>query len=163
MGAWVIGAASSPEKLELARRCGADAVVDYRTEPLADRVKELTDGAGVDVLFDPVGGADFREYLRTLAWTGRYLVVGFAGGEIPQLGLNLVLLKSVSLIGVAYGASVTRDPALNDRLFAQLFAWYAEGKLATVIGQRFPLDAAADAMRVVHDRGALGKVVVDVA
>jgi NADPH2:quinone reductase len=163
MGAWVIAAASSAEKLELARRCGADAVVDYTTESLAERVKELTDGTGVDVLFDPVGGADFREYLRTLAWNGRYLVVGFAGGEIPQLGLNLVLLKSVSLIGVAYGASVSRDPALNDRLFQQLFAWYADGKLATMIGQRFPLDHAADAMRVVHDRGALGKVVVDVA
>jgi NADPH2:quinone reductase len=90
-------------------------------------------------------------------------VVGFAGGEIPQLGLNLVLLKSVSLVGVAYGASVTRDPALNERIFEQLFAWYEAGKLTTMIGQRFPLDEAADAMRLVHDRGALGKVVVDVA
>ncbi|MFI5045449.1 MAG: NADPH:quinone oxidoreductase family protein [Acidimicrobiia bacterium] len=162
MGAWVIGAASSPEKLALAERCGADAVVDYQTESLSERVKELTDGHGVDVLFDPVGGADFREYLRTLAWNGRYLVVGFAGGEIPKLGLNLVLLKSVSLIGVAYGASVARDPALNGVLFDQLFDWYAEGKVGTVIGQRFPLADAADALRVLHDRGALGKVVVDV-
>ena len=163
MGAWVIGAASSPEKLALAEQCGADAVVDYQAESLSQRVKELTDGAGVDVVFDPVGGADFREYLRTLAWNGRYLVVGFAGGDIPTLALNLVLLKSVSMIGVAYGASVERDPSLTTSLFARLFEWYAEGKLRTAIGQRFPLADAADALRVVRDRGALGKVVVDVA
>src|SRR5262245_47096835 len=113
MGAYVIGAASSPEKLALAARCGADAVVDYRTESVSERVKELTAGDGVDVVFDPVGGADFREYLRALAWNGRYLVVGFAGGDIPQVGLNLVLLKSVSLVGVAYGTSVARDPAIT--------------------------------------------------
>jgi NADPH2:quinone reductase len=163
MGARVIGAASSAEKLAVAKECGADAVVDYRTEPLSERVKELTDGAGVDALFDPVGGADFREYLRAVAWNGRYLVVGFAGGEIPQVGLNLVLLKSVSIVGVAYGASVARDPTIDGPLFDQLFAWYAEGKLGTVIGQRFPLADAADAIRLVHDRGALGKVVIDVA
>jgi NADPH:quinone reductase len=163
MGAYVIGAASSPEKLAVAERCGADAVVDYRTESLSERVKALTDGAGVDVVFDPVGGSDFREYLRALAWNGRYLVVGFAGGDIPQVGLNLVLLKSVSLIGVAYGASAARDPAMARADMEHLLAWHTEGKLETVVGHRFPLDEAADALRVVHDRGALGKVIVDVA
>ena len=163
MGAYVIGAASSPEKLAIAEQCGADAVVDYRTESVSERVKELTDGAGVDVVFDPVGGSDFREYLRALAWNGRYLVVGFAGGEIPQLGLNLVLLKSISVVGVAYGSSVARDAATNVDDYAQLTRWYDEGKLSTVIGQRFPLEQAADALRVVHDRAALGKVVVDIA
>jgi len=163
MGAYVIGAASSPEKLAIAEACGADAVVDYRAESVSERVKELTDGAGVDLVFDPVGGADFREYLRALAWNGRYLVVGFAGGEIPQLGLNLVLLKSISVVGVAYGSSVARDPEANVEDFAQLTRWYDDGKLSTVIGQRFPLEQAADALRVVHDRAALGKVVVDIA
>ena len=112
MGAYVIGAAGGAEKLAIAEQCGADAVVDYREEGLSARVKELTGGAGVDVVFDPVGGTDFREYLRCLAWNGRYLVVGFAAGDIPSIGLNLILLKSVSIVGVAYGASraSTRPP-----------------------------------------------------
>ena len=102
MGAFVIAAAGGAEKLAIAEQCGADAVVDYRTEPVSERVKELTGGNGVDLVFDPVGGSDFREYLRGLAWNGRYLVVGFASGEIPQIGLNLVLLKSIAVVGVAY-------------------------------------------------------------
>ncbi len=161
MGAYVIGAAGGAEKLAIAEQCGADAVVDYREEGLSDKVKELTGGKGVDVVFDPVGGSDFREYLRCLAWNGRYLVVGFAGGEIPTLGLNLVLLKSVAIVGVAYGANARLDPAGTAEDFAQLFAWYDEGLLKPVVGQRFPIEHGADALRLVDGRGALGKVVID--
>ena len=163
MGAFVIAAAGGAEKLAVAERCGADAVVDYRTEPVSERVKELTGGNGVDLVFDPVGGSDFREYLRGLAWNGRYLVVGFASGEIPQIGLNLVLLKSIAVVGVAYGASARRDPAGNAAAFAQLFRWYDEGLLRPVIGHRFPLAQGGDALRVVSNRAALGKVIIEIA
>lgn len=162
MGAFVVAAAGGPEKLDVARRCGADAVIDYREEPVSERVKELTGGQGVDVVFDPVGGAGFRDHLRSLAWNGRYLVVGFAGGEIPQVGLNLVLLKSVSIVGVAYGATARLDPAGNADAFEQLFAWYDAGLLEPVIGHRFPLERGGDALRVVSGRGALGKVIVEI-
>lgn len=163
MDAFVIGAAGGAEKLAIAKEAGADAVVDYREEGLSAAVKQLTGGRGVDVVFDPVGGTEFREYLRCLAWNGRYLVIGFAGGEIPNVGLNLVLLKSVSLVGVAYGASARLDPDGTRRDFEQLFDWYEEGLLKPVIRQRFPLDQGADAMRVVWNRGALGKVVIEIA
>jgi NADPH2:quinone reductase len=162
MGAFVIGAAGGAEKLAIAERCGADAVVDYRDDGLSTRVKDFTGGRGVDVVFDPVGGSDFREYLRCLAWNGRYLVVGFAGGEIPSVGLNLILLKSVSIVGVAYGASARLDPAANAEDFDRLFRWYDEGRLRPVIGDRFPLEQGADALRVVGNRGALGKVIVEI-
>lgn len=162
MGAYVVGAAGGAEKLRIAEECGADAAVDYREPGLSERVKELTGGRGVDVVFDPVGGRDFREYLRCLAWNGRYLVVGFAGGEIPSVGLNLVLLKSISLIGVAYGASARLDPESVARDFEQLFRWYDDGLLKPFIGHHFPLEQGADALRVVSGRGALGKVVIDV-
>jgi NADPH2:quinone reductase len=162
MGAYVIGAAVGPEKRAVAEKCGADASVDYHEEGLSGRVKELTGGPGVDVVFDPVGGADFREYMRCLAWNGRYLVVGFAGGEIPSIGLNLVLLKSISVVGVAYGASARLDPDANANNFQQLFRWYDEGLLKPAIGHRFPLEHGADALRVVSHRGALGKVVIEI-
>ena len=126
-------------------------------------MKELTGGNGVDLVFDPVGGSDFREYLRGLAWNGRYLVVGFASGEIPQIGLNLVLLKSIAVVGVAYGASARRDPANNAAAFEQLFRWYDEGLLRPVIGHRFPLAQGGDALRVVSNRAALGKVIIEIA
>ena len=114
-------------------------------------------------MFDPVGGADFREYLRSLAWNGRYLVVGFAGGEIPQIGLNLVLLKSVSIVGVAYGASARLDPAGNaDDVRAAVRAGTTPGCSTPVIGHRFPLERGGDALRVLRDRGALGKVIVEI-
>jgi NADPH2:quinone reductase len=162
MGAFVIAAAGGAEKLAIAEQCGADAVLDYREEGLSTRVKELTGGNGVDVIFDPVGGSEFREYLRCLAWYGRYLVVGFAAGEIPSVGLNLILLKSISIVGVAYGASARLDPAANAENFEQLFAWYDAGLLHPVVGHHFPLEEGAEALRVVSNRGALGKVIIDI-
>jgi NADPH2:quinone reductase len=124
-------------------------------------VRTLTDGRGVDVDFDPVGGADIRELLRSLAWGGRYLTVGFAAGEIPTVKLNQTILKNISLIGVAYGMSAIVDPEANSRDFAQLFDWYDQGKIAPSIGQRLSLADAAEALRLVYDREALGKVVIE--
>jgi NADPH2:quinone reductase len=163
LGGWVIGAAGGPEKCAVAEQAGADVVVDYRAEEsLSARVKELTGGRGVDVLFDPVGGSNVREYLRCLAWNGRYLVVGFAAGEIPTVALNHTILKSISLVGVAYGASAIADPEMNAGNFAQLFDWYRSGLVRPLIGHRFPIEEAANALRVVQERQALGKVVIDV-
>jgi NADPH2:quinone reductase len=164
-GARVIAVAGGEEKVALAAALGADEVVDHRElvgeRALSARVAELTGGRGVDVVCDNVGG-DVRDLVRCLGWNGRFLVVGFAAGEVPQLKLNLTVLKSISVIGIAYGASAIVDPASNTALFAQLFAWYEDGRLTPHLGARFPLGHAADAVRLVHDRAALGKIVVDI-
>jgi len=162
-GACVIAVAGGAVKTKLCQELGADHVIDHTTvAQLSSAVRELTDGRGVDVLFDPVGGADVRENIRCLGWNGRYLVVGFTAGAIPQLGLNQTILKSISIIGVAYGASAVVDPAANTALFARLFDWYEAGLVRPRIGHRFPLERGADAVRVVHDRQALGKVVIEI-
>jgi NADPH2:quinone reductase len=162
MGATVIAVAGGAEKVALCRELGADRTIDHRTtESLSVAVKELTRGHGVDVLFDTVGGPDVRDLLRCLAWNGRYLVVGFAGGEVPTIALNQTILKSISIIGIAYGASAIVDPAGNKALFAQLFEWYRQGKVRPHIGHRFPLARGADAIRTVGERRALGKVVIE--
>jgi NADPH2:quinone reductase len=161
-GARVIAVAGGPGKCELARRLGADVVLDHRElDSLAGPVEEHTDGRGVDVLFDTVGGADVRDHLRCLAWNGRYLVIGFASGEIPTVKLNQTILKCISLVGVAYGMSAIMDPAANAADFRQLFDWYEQGLVHPAIGHRFPLDRVEEAMEVVYDRRALGKVVID--
>jgi NADPH2:quinone reductase len=163
MGATVVAVAGGAEKVALCRSLGADHVIDHHdVDALAQVVKELTGGRGVDVLFDNVGGPDIRDLLRCLGWNGRFLVVGFAGGGVPTIGLNQTILKSISVIGVAYGASAIVDPAGNRALFDQLFAWYGDGKVRPHIGQRFPLAQGADAVRTLGERRALGKVVVDV-
>lgn len=165
VGARVIAVAGGADKVALAASLGADEVIDHRSldgdRALSARVAELTGGRGVDVVCDNVGG-EIRDLLRCLGWNGRFLVVGFAAGDVPQLKLNQTVLKSISVIGIAYGASAIVDPASNRALFAQLFAWYEEGRLTPHIGARFPLARAADAVRLVHDRAALGKVVIDV-
>jgi NADPH2:quinone reductase len=167
VGATVIAVAGGPEKVALATELGAAAVIDHRTlegeRALSRRVLELTGGRGVDAVFDPVGGSDVRDLLRCLAWNGRYLVVGFADGAIPAVPLNLTILKSISLVGVAYGASAIVDPATNDAAFAQLFAWYEEGRVRPHVGHRFPLAQGAAAVATLHDRAALGKVVIEIA
>ena len=161
-GATVIAVAGGDDKCDLARRLGADVVLDHRgLGSLSGAVRDATGGRGVDVVFDTVGGPDAREPLRCLAWNGRYLVVGFASGEIPVVKANQTILKSVSVIGVAYGMSAIADPAGNAEDFAQLFAWYRQGLVTPAIGHRFPLAEAADAMRVVFERRALGKVVIE--
>ena len=162
-GATVVAVAGGPEKAALCRDLGADHVIDHTTTaPLAPAVREVTGGRGAAVLFDPVGGADIRDNLRCLAWNGRYLVVGFTAGAIPQVALNQTILKSVSLVGVAYGMSAAFDPAANKELFGRLFDWYRQGLVRPRIGHRFPLEEGAEAVRVVHERRALGKVVIEI-
>lgn len=163
MGARVIAAASTNEKLEIARKAGADELINYSEASLRERLKELTDGQGVDVIYDPVGGKLFEEAFRSIAWNGRMLVVGFAaGGEIPALPANLPLLKGASLIGVFWGAFAQRQPQDNAANFKQLFAWYAEGKLKPLVSQTFALEQAAEAIDTLGQRKAVGKLVVKV-
>ena len=161
-GATVIAVAGGEDKCELARRLGADIVLDHQVvTPLSAAVKEATGGRGVDVVFDTVGGSDVREPLRCLAWNGRYLVIGFAAGEIPLIKANQTILKGISIVGVAYGMSAVADPVANAKDFKQLFTWYRQGLVRPAIGHRFALADAAQAMRVVFERRALGKVVIE--
>ena len=160
MGARVIAAASSAAKLDACREHGADETIDYSREDLRERIKALTDGRGVDVVYDPVGGPFTEPAFRSLAWRGRLLVVGFANGEIPKLPLNLPLLKGASVVGVFWGDFTRREPAANRANMAELAAWLAEGKLRPHIGARYPLAEGAKAIADVRERRAVGKVLV---
>jgi len=160
MGARVIAAASSDEKLEVCRRHGADECIQYERESLKDRVKELTGGAGADVIYDPVGGDLFDAAFRTIAWEGRYLVIGFAAGRIPQLPINLVLLKGCQVVGVFWGSFTARDPERNQRNLAELAEWCSQGKLHPLVSATYPLEDAATALRSMLERKVTGKVVL---
>ncbi|MBD9483043.1 NADPH:quinone oxidoreductase family protein [Pseudomonas sp. PDM14] len=163
MGAKVIAAASTAEKLAVAKAAGADELINYSESSLKEEIKRLTGGQGVDVIYDPVGGDLFEEAFRSIAWNGRMLVVGFAaGGSIPALPANLPLLKGASLVGVFWGAFAQRQPQDNLANFQQLFAWYAEGKLKPLVSQVFPLENAAEAINALGQRKAVGKVIVQV-
>ncbi|MGH2829340.1 MAG: NADPH:quinone oxidoreductase family protein [Actinomycetota bacterium] len=160
IGANVIAAASSDDKLEVCRKRGAAETVNYSSEDLKARVKELTGGRGVDVVYDPVGGSYSEPALRSMAWDGRYLVVGFAAGEIPKVPLNLTLLKSCSIVGVFWGAFVARDPGRNVELLGELLAWWSQGKIAPFVSETYPLERAAEALADVENRKARGKLVL---
>ncbi|MGY6568798.1 MAG: NADPH:quinone oxidoreductase family protein [Salinarimonas sp.] len=160
LGARVIACASTPEKLAFARQCGADETIDYTRENLRDRLKELTGGAGVDVLYDPVGGDLAEPAVRAMGWGGRYLVIGFAAGEIPRIPLNLLLLKGCDLRGVFWGAFCKRDPQANAAHLAQLMDWAVAGRISARVEQIFPLDETPQALKLMADRKALGKIVV---
>jgi NADPH2:quinone reductase len=160
MGARVIACASSPDKLDLARRHGADLALDYSAEDLKDGLKRLTESRGVDVIYDPVGGDLAEPALRAIAWEGRYLVIGFAGGEIPKIPLNLLLLKGCDVQGVFWGAFVERDPAGHAANMADLLAWVAQGKLSAHVDAVYPLDRTAEALQVIARREAKGKILV---
>ncbi|KJJ98347.1 NADPH:quinone oxidoreductase [Pseudomonas sp. 21] len=162
MGAKVIAAASSEAKLEVARAAGADVLINYSEGSLKDKLKEITGGQGVDVIYDPVGGDLFEEAFRSIAWNGRMLVVGFASGTIPSLPANLTLLKGASLVGVFWGSFAQRQPQDNAANFQQLFKWFADGKIKPLVSQTFPLEKAADAINHLGQRKAVGKVVVTV-
>jgi NADPH2:quinone reductase len=163
MGARVIAAASSAEKLAVAKNAGADELINYKDSSLKEELKRLTGGKGVDVIYDPVGGALFEEAFRSIGWNGRFLVVGFAaGGGIPALPANLPLLKGASLVGVFWGSFAQRQPQDNAANFQQLFAWHAEGKIKPLVSQTFPLAEAAKAIDTLGQRKAVGKVVVNV-
>ena len=162
VGASVVAVAGGEAKCALARSLGADVVLDHHSiDSLSAAVREATGGRGVDVVFDTVGGPDAREPLRCLAWGGRYIVIGFASGAIPTVKVNQTILKGISIVGVAYGMAAIMDPVSNAEDFAQLFEWYRQGRVTPSIGHRFPLAETAEALRTVHQRRALGKVVIE--
>jgi NADPH2:quinone reductase len=160
MGARVIAAASSEDKLALCRQLGADETIDYTTEDLRKRALALTGEKGVDVVYDPVGGGYTESALRAMAWRGRLLIVGFAAGEIPKIPLNLALLKERQLLGVYWGDSVRQDPRGHVRNMKQLMAWFAGKKINPVVSEQFPLARASEAIQRLLDRKVKGKVVI---
>ena len=162
MGARVIAAASSEEKLVLCRERGADETILYTPQNLKDEIRRLTGGEGVDVVYDPVGGDYAEPALRGMAWGGRYLVIGFTAG-IPKLPLNLPLLKGCSIVGVFYGAFGKKFPERYAQLRAELVQWLAEGRVRPAVTARYPLEQAAQALRVVAQRQAIGKIVLTTA
>jgi len=162
MGASVIAAASSDSKLELCREYGAAMTINYASEDLRQRLKDLTGGAGVDVVYDPVGGSYSEPALRSMAWNGRFLVIGFAAGDIPKLPLNLTLLKGCSIVGVFWGAFVGREPDRHRQNVAELMQWWGEGRLRPHVSATYPLERSAEAIRALADRTAKGKVVVTI-
>jgi NADPH2:quinone reductase len=160
MGARVIAAASSARKLEVAKQAGADEGIDYEKEDLREAVKRLTDGKGVDVVYDPVGDRFAEPALRSLAWHGRYLVVGFAAGEIPKIPLNLALLMERSIVGVFWGEFTRRNPKANAANMREVMQWILEGKLKPLVSAAYPLERATDALVAMMNRQVLGKVVL---
>jgi len=161
MGAIVIGAASSPEKLAAAKRCGADYTIDYAREDLRERLRQITGGRGVDVVCDPVGGAYTEPALRSTAWGGRYLVVGFAAGEIPHPGLNLPLLKGSAIVGVFWGEFRRRDPERARSELERLLDYARAQRIEPLITAKYPLSEAGRALADVYGRRTAGKVVIE--
>jgi NADPH:quinone reductase len=160
LGARVIAAASNDEKLEVCKQHGASEVINYTSEDLRERIKQITGGQGVDVIFDPVGSSYSEPALRSMAWKGRFLVVGFAGGEIPRIPLNLTLLKGCSIVGVFWGAFTEREPQHNAENLAELMSWLSQGILKPHISATYPLERAADALYDMLNRKVLGKAVL---
>lgn len=160
MGARVIAAASSAAKLATCERVGADEVINYEQEDLRDALQRVTGSRGVDVVYDPVGARFAEPAIRSLAWRGRYLVIGFAGGEIPRIPLNLALLMERSIIGVYWGAWTAREPEANRANLAQVLEWIVAGKLKPLVSRAFPLEQAAAALAELANRRVLGKIVL---
>ncbi|MGH9143001.1 MAG: NADPH:quinone oxidoreductase family protein [Vicinamibacterales bacterium] len=163
LGARVIACASTDGKLAICRDHGADETINYATEDLRERIKALTGGAGADVVYDPVGGSYTELALRSIAWRGRLLVVGFAAGEIPKIPLNLTLLKGCSIVGVFWGDFARREPHHFADAMTRLGRWFAEGRLKPHISRTFPLERAADALALMAARNVTGKVVLMVS
>jgi len=161
MGARVIAAASSDEKLAFARAAGADELINYSAQPLKETVKELT--GGVDVVYDPVGGELALKALRALAWHGRYLVVGFASGDIPSFPANIALLKEAHIVGVWWGTWAAKNPALQIQNMTEISALVADGKLQPAVTELFPIEDFEKAFQLITERRALGKVVLSLS
>lgn len=159
LGARVIACASSPEKLEVCKSRGADAVIDTTRENVRERLKSIAPN-GVDVVYDPVGGALSEVALRAMAWKGRFLVIGFASGEIPKIPLNLALLKGCSIVGVFWGAFTTKETARYREGLAELLTWVRDGKLQPRIAGTYALENAAAALREMAERKVIGKLVL---
>ena len=160
MGARVIACASSDEKLAFAKAHGADETVNYVRDDLRDALKRLAGARGVDVVYDPVGGQYAEPALRSLGWEGRYLVIGFAAGDIPKIPLNLVLLKSCDIRGVLWGGWTLRDPKGQAALMKDIAAWCAEGKLSAHVHAAYPLSETAAALKAIAERKVMGKIVL---
>lgn len=160
MGARVIACASSAEKIAFCRQHGADEGIDYAAENLKDGLRRVTGGKGVDVIYDPVGGAYAEAALRAIAWEGRYLVIGFAAGDIPKVPFNLYLLKSANVLGVFWGAWTERNPDGHRDNTAQLLKWAADGKLSSHVHAVYPLGEAAAALKAIAERKVMGKVIL---
>ena len=160
MGAHVIAAASSPEKLALCREYGADETIDYSKEDLKERIRQITGGRGVDVVYDPVGGDYTETALRSMAWEGRLLVIGFTAGTIPRPPLNLPLLKGCAIVGVFYGRFAELQPSKYQELLGELMGWLASGRIRPAVTSRRPLGQAAVALKEVADRRVRGKSVL---
>ena len=160
LGARVLAAASSDDKLKVCREHGADAVVNYTTADLRESIKAFTDGRGVDVICDPVGGPYTEPALRSIAWRGRLLVLGFAAGDIPRIPLNLVLLKGGAIVGVFWGDFLRREPARFAESVEQLGVWYRAGKITPRVSATFGLDRAVDALKLMAARKVVGKAVI---
>jgi NADPH2:quinone reductase len=161
LGARVIAAASSAEKLAVCRAHGADETIDYASEDLRARLKSITGDKGVDVVYDPVGGQYAEPAVRSTAWRGRYLIVGFANGEIPRIPLNLMLLKGSSLVGVYWGDWTRREPDAAAAGMTELLGWLEAGKLKPHLSGRYPLARAAEALVALASRKVAGKLVVE--
>ncbi len=161
LGARVIAAASSQEKIDLCRRVGANDVINYSREDFKDRVKTLSNNQGVDVVCDPVGGEGSETALRCLAWRGRFLVVGFASGVIPQIPLNLTLLKERQILGVYWGDAIKRDPMSHKANMQLLTTWFEQGHIRPVVSEQIRLDQAAEAIERIASRKVMGKIVVN--
>jgi NADPH2:quinone reductase len=159
-GAKVIAAASTAEKCALCTTLGADATIQYTQENLREALKALTDGQGPDVVYDPVGGEFAEPAFRAIAWRGRYLVIGFAGGPIPALPLNLPLLKGASVVGVFWGDFARRESKANAAMMAELAQWYGQGKIKPVIDRTMPMDELKAAYAHMGSRGVMGKLVM---
>jgi NADPH2:quinone reductase len=150
--------ASSAEKQDVVRRAGADVVLGY--ENLREALKATTGGKGVDVAFDPVGGDMFDVLARAMGWNGRLLVIGFASGRIPQLPVNLALVKGYSVVGVFWGSFTHKEPETHAANMRQLIAWYEAGRIRPMIEGTYPLAEAASALERIHSRGASGKLIL---
>jgi NADPH2:quinone reductase len=163
LGATVIGTVGSDEKVAIVKEYGAAHVINYSTESIKDRVKELTGGNGADVIYDAVGGDAFDQSLRCINWDGRLLVIGFASGRIPEAPANLALIKGCSIVGVFWGAFAAREPEKNRANFAALLALYKQGRLKPHVSGTFALDQVPQAMQALLSRKTTGKVVIKVA
>jgi NADPH2:quinone reductase len=160
MGARVIACASSDDKLAFAKKHGADDTINYATDDLKEALRRVTGGKGADVIYDPVGGAYAEQALRSIAWQGRFLVVGFAAGEIPKIPLNLALLKGCDIVGVFWGSFVERDPAGHRANTRQILDWVVSGKLSAHVQATYPLADAATALKALAARKVKGKIVL---
>jgi NADPH2:quinone reductase len=162
MGARVIAAASSAQKLTVAEAAGADELINYAEEPLKDAIKRLTNSKGVDVIYDPVGGDYTEQALRAMAWNGRHLIIGFAAGDIPKIPANLTLLKGCSVVGVFWGSFTQREPEASAQNMIELMTLYTEGEIDPKISEVFEFEDYAKALGALTERRAIGKVVLKV-